>query len=151
MVKNGGMELFVGNIPVDWTTTTPAAVGQATAGGLVHTGNSAVRLGNGGRLTQDITPIQEGCFYEFGFFAHGEGANVGLTATLTFLTETGDVPAGEIRIRQGDIPNQSRVYSYYRTILAQAPEGVTGVRIIFNVMAQGQQAVDIDDVSFSTL
>jgi len=149
-VKNGGMEEFDGNLPVGWTTTTPDLVRQVTAQGLVHTGDSAVALSGGANLSQEVRPIHEGCFYEFSFFAHAEGANVGVTATLTFLTGTRE-PAGEIVIRQRDVPTADRVFGYYRTITFAAPTGATYVLIKFECTAQGGQQLDIDDVSFSTL
>jgi hypothetical protein len=145
------MEYFNGSVPVGWEITDPDMVRRITARGLVHSGESSVGLSNGADLRQEITPIQEGCYYEFSFFAHSDGANVGMSATLTYLTETGEEPAGEIVARQMDIPTADRVFSYYRVITSQAPKGVKSLLIEFNVVAQGNQSLQIDDVSFSTL
>jgi hypothetical protein len=155
MVENGGMELFEGQLPIGWSTDgDPDLIVRVTDGGLVHTGEASVSMKNGANLFQEISPIQEGCFYEFSFFAHAEGSNVGLTANLYFINvdpDIGEVPAGEIFIRQGDIPTASRVFSYYRVVTSQAPLGTESVLITFEAVAQGNQSVDIDDVSFSSL
>jgi hypothetical protein len=150
MVMNGGMEAFTGNIPTGWTSATPDEISRVTAQGRVHSGTSAVNMEDGGILTQNITGIQPLCYYEFSFFAHAEGARVGLTATVNFLTPGGDVVGGSITVRERDMPNANREFGYYRLYTIAAPADVTGVRIDFSVVAAGNQSVDIDDVSFGT-
>lgn len=150
MVVNGGMELFTENIPTGWSSSTPAAIAQETAQGRVHSGASAVAISNDGILTQEILGINPGCFYEFSFFARGEGAQVGFTATVTFHTPGGDVPGAAITVRQQDVPNDNRNFSYYRVFTGAAPAGATSATIRFTVTAQGQQSLDLDDVSFAT-
>ncbi|MBC7765101.1 MAG: hypothetical protein H7Y41_01355 [Hyphomonadaceae bacterium] len=149
LVQNGGMESFTNGVPTFWTTTTPAAVSQETAQGAVHSGNSSVRLQDGAILTQTITPVNPGCFYEFSFFANGAGAQVGVTATVTFVTTTGPVTDGSITIRQQDIPTATREFNYYRILTTAAPANTTSAIITFTVTAQGEQALILDDVSFS--
>jgi hypothetical protein len=147
-VINGGMEAFTGTVPTSWTANNPALVSQTTAQGTVHSGGSAVVLQNGAVLSQTIAPITAGCFYEFSFFAQGAGAQVGFTATVTFLTAGGDVSGGTIAVRQQDLVNANRNWTYYEIYTAAAPAGVTGARIAFAVTADGMQALLLDDVSF---
>lgn len=149
LVVNRDMESFTDNIPTGWTTTTPLLIAQNTAQGRVHTGSSSVNIEDGGILTQNIMGVfNPGCFYEFSFFARGEGAQVSFTATLNFLTPGGDVLGAEIFVRDQDLPDDNRNFTYYRAYTTAAPIGTTGVRIDFEVEAQGQQSMDLDDVSF---
>ena len=148
-ITNGGMEEFTGDIPNGWNTTTPTEVSEETAQGRVHSGNSSVNLENGAILTQTVSTVNGGCFYELSFFARGEGSEVGLTATVTFVTPMGDVVGGTVTVRQQDITNDNRDFAYYRIITSQAPLNVTSAIISFEVTAQGEQSLDLDDVSFS--
>jgi len=148
LLKNGGMESFTDNIPTGWTTTTPERVSQDTARGRVHSGDSAAALTNGADLSQ-VVPVNGGCFYELSFFGHGEGALVGVTATVTFLSAAGSTIGLQIIVNRGDMPNSSRDFGYYRAITTQAPAGATSARITFVVTSQGGQYLDLDDVSFS--
>jgi len=143
------MELFTENIPTGWTSTTPTAISQVTLQGRVHSGDSSVNIEDDGILTQVIMDINPGCFYEFSFFAHGEGSQVGITATVNFLAPGGDVLGGMIVINQMDLSDSDRSFGYYRIITTEAPNDATGVRIDFAVDAEGGQSADIDDVSFS--
>ena len=144
LLENGGMEQFVGNIPTGWSTTTPNLISRETASGRVHTGESAVVMPNGSDLSQ-IVPVQGGCFYKLSFFAHGEGAQVGFTATVTFITGGTGL---EITVRRMDMPSGSREFGYYRGITILAPKGATEAEIKFVVTANGNQYMDLDDVSF---
>lgn len=148
MVLNGGMEDFTGDIPDDWTTTTPTLVSQTTAAGTVHSGSSAVVLEDTATLTQTIDDITEGCFYQFSFFANAQGGLVGITATVNFVTDGGDVLAASIEIRQGDLVTSSNGFAFFTVYTIEAPAGVTGARIDFLVTADGEQSATIDDVSF---
>ena len=148
LLKNGGMELFTGNVPTDWNTTTPGAISHITQQGRVHSGESAVAITDEGNLSQ-IVPVNEGCFYELSFFGHGEGALVGVTATVTFITGTGSTVGLTITVRQQDIPNSNRDFGYYRGITIQAPAGTEMAEIRFSVTANGNQHLVLDDVSFS--
>jgi len=150
MVVNGGMETFTNNVPTGWTTTTPAAVSPVSQQGRVHSGNFAVNLADGANLSQRINGITPGCFYEFSFFARGEGAQVGLVAQVIFETPGGDVVDGTITVRQQDITNDNRDFAFYRLITTAAPPNATSARIVFTVSANGGQSLDLDDVSFST-
>lgn len=147
LVNNGDMESFTNNIPTGWTSTTPTQISQVTAQGSVHSGNSSVQIENAGILTQTISGITAGCAYEFSFFALGQGAQVGLMATVNFVTLGGDVLGGIIAIRQQDIPTDNRNFAYYKIFTTEAPVGVTGARIDFAVTANGEQSLIIDDVS----
>ena len=145
---NPGMEEFSTNIPTDWTTTTPSGISQVTAAGRVHSGDSSVNLTNGANLSQTVH-VNAGCFYELSFFAHSEGALVGVTATVTFLSPQGDQVGLEITAKSGYIPNANRDFAYYRGITTAAPAGETSARITFVVTATGGQSLDLDDVSFA--
>lgn len=142
------MEAFTGTVPTGWTANNAALVAQTTAQGTVHSGNSAVVLQNGAVLTQALIPATAGCFYEFSFFAQGAGAQVGLMAMVTFVTAGGDVPGGSVTVRQQDLVDSNRNWTYFETYTTAAPSGTTSARIDFIVTAQGQQALLLDDVSF---
>jgi len=143
------MESFTGNIPDNWDTTTSSLISEVTAQGRVHSGNSAVNLADGANLSQTVTPITGGCFYEFSFFGHGEGAQVRVTATVTFVTPTGNLTGATITALMQDIPDGNRAFGYYRVITTAAPANVTSAIISFAVIANGGESLDIDDVSFS--
>ena len=98
-----------------------------------------------------IDNIEEGCYYNLSFFAHGEGAQVGLTAKLVFETPGGDVIGGTVTVRKQDLINSNRDFAYFKMITSAAPNGVTGVRIEFSVDATGGQSLDLDDVSLTSL
>lgn len=153
------MELFSGNIPSAWLTSTPAAVSRATQPGRVHSGNSSVRLENGAHLRENVAILGER-FYELSFFANAEGDRVAVAATVTFLNAQGQIlqPASvqancnqalRIVVNGNDIPNAPRVFSYYRGITSLAPAGATTARIDFNVSAAHCQALFLDDVSLA--
>ncbi|HOV68745.1 MAG TPA: hypothetical protein PLZ84_00295 [Clostridia bacterium] len=145
------MESFTNGIPDGWSTTTPQAVSPVTAFGRVHSGNSAVNLRNGAVLTQEITGIDPGCFYEFSFFARANGCKVGVIAVISFITANGTVPAGMIIVRQKDLPKKKRNFGFYKVFTVQAPENATGARIEFNVSAMCRQSLDLDNVSFGSV
>jgi len=139
-----GPEIIAERVPSAWEAT--GRVVQDTARGRVHSGDSSVAMYNGSTLTQTI-PIEGGCFYEFSFFGHGEGNLVGMTATVTFLPP---VTNGlTITIRQGDLPNSTGDFSYYRGLTTQSPATATEAIIHFAVTSNGGQYLDLDDVSFS--
>ena len=150
MVLNGGMEQFTGSVPTNWNTNDAQRISRVTAQGRVHTGSSAVNLTNGGELWQDIR-ITGGCYFDFSFFARGEGAQVAIEATVTFMNAQGDSQNGlTISIHSQNLTNDNREFAYYRGITGQAPAGATMARVRFAVTANGGQSADLDDVSFST-
>lgn len=144
----GESGVTLGVFPDDWTVNDPDLVGQNTAAGGVHSGESSVNLGNGAVLTQEVS-ITGGQYYAFSFFAHGEGQNTALTATVTFLEGTLETLGLTITAGEGSLPTTAGVFSYLRGITLQAPAGATTARIEFSVTANGQQTVDVDDVSLS--
>jgi hypothetical protein len=148
MIINGGMELFTGNLPNGWSTNNPAGVSHVTAQGLVHSGLSSVGLTDGTNLCQTV-PIEGGCFYEFSFFAHGEGAQVAIDASVVFITGSTETLGLEISIPKLYLPNANRDFGYYRGITIKAPTHATSARVCFSVSANGGQTADIDDVSLS--
>lgn len=148
LIQNGGMELFTGTIPTSWIANNSTLVSQITTLGTVHSGSSAVNLSDGAVLTQTVAPITKGCFYELSFFAQGNGDLVGLTATLTFITTGTDVAGGLVTIRQGDLINTLRGFSYFKIFSTAAPTNVIGARVDFSVTADTNQSLYLDDVSF---
>lgn len=149
LAVNGGMEAFTGSVPTGWTMNNASLSSKVTQQGRVHSGSSAVNLENGAVLTQDIA-ITGGCFYGLSFFARGEGAQVGLTATLTFYNEEEEATPGlTITVRQQDIPTDNRNYVYYRSVSVAAPGDAVTLRVQFRVTANGGQSLDLDDVSLT--
>ena len=102
-------------------------------------------------LSQRIEGVPGGCFYQLSFFARGEGAQVGLTARVTFVTPTQQITGGTLTIRQQDMPNSNRDFAFYKINTSAAPANTTAVIITFVVDASGQQSMDLDDVSFTNL
>ena len=150
LARNGGMEQFRNGLPTAWNTNDSRNIEQVTAQGRVHTGGSAVNLSGGGELWQDVC-IDGGCYYEFSFFARGEGAQVAVEATVEFLGVERSAQSGlVISIASQDLPNDNREFGYYRGITTQAPDWATVARLRFAVTANGGQSADLDDVSFST-
>lgn len=145
------METVADNKPTGWDFNNTDLVTSEDSQGRVHSGNWSVNLKDEAILSQTINNIECGCFYELSFFARGEGAQVGLTARVIFLTTTGDVTGGSITVRQQDITDSNRDFAYYKIITTAAPCTITGIRIEFEVTANGNQSLDLDDVSLITL
>ncbi|HEX2986230.1 MAG TPA: hypothetical protein VHO71_05375 [Caproiciproducens sp.] len=145
------MESFtINGVPTDWNTTTPGAVSEQTALGRVHSGNSSVNLTNGAVLSQVIPDINPGCFYELSFFVNAQGGNVGFTATVYFVTPAGLVTGASVTVRQGDLENASNTFAYFEVFTDRVPDDATAAIVQFNVVAEGGQSINLDDVSFSS-
>lgn len=146
LIINGGMELFNDNIPDRWSAT--GRVSQETARGRVHSGDSAAALYDGAVLSQTVL-VEGGCFYELSFSGHGEGALVEVIAAVTFICDENRITGLEITVRQGDLPNSTRDFGFYRGITIKAPICSIAAEITFIVTSSGGQYLDLDDVSFS--
>ena len=151
LVVNGGMEEVIDNKPTGWLFTNPDNITSENSQGRVHSGNWSVNIGDNSTLSQVINNIEPGCFYELSFFARGEGAQVSLNANVIFITNSGDILGGNIIVRDQDITNSNRDFAYYRLVTQEAPNGTTGIRIEFTVNANGNQSLDLDDVSLTSL
>lgn len=151
LVVNGGMEEVIDNKPTGWLFTNPDNIKSENSQGRVHSGNWSVNIGDNSTLSQVINNIEPGCFYELSFFARGEGAQVSLNANVIFITNSGDILGGNIIVRDQDITNSNRDFAYYRLVTQEAPNGTTGIRIEFTVNANGNQSLDLDDVSLTSL
>ena len=150
MALNGGMESFVSNVPTSWSINNSSLVSKVDQQGRVHTGNYAVNLKDNAVLSQSIS-ITGGCYYALSFFARGEGAQVALTATLTFTNGQGlNAEALSIVVNAQNLPNDNREFAYYRGISTLAPDNADHLRIDFYVQAGGSQSLDLDDVSLTT-
>lgn len=151
LVINGGMEEVIDDKPTGWLFSNPDNIESENSQGRVHSGNWSVNIGDDSTLSQVINNIEPGCFYELSFFARGEGAQVSLNANVIFITNNGDVLGGNIMVRAQDITDSNRDFAYYRLITSQAPAGTTGIRIEFIVNANGNQSLDLDNVSLISL
>ena len=151
LVTNGGMEEVIEDKPTGQLFTNPDDITSENSQGRVRSGNWSVNIGDDSTLSQVIDNIEPGCFYELSFFARGEDAQVSFNANVIFLTNYGDVLGGNIMVRAQDITNSNRNFAYYRLITSQAPIGTTGIRIEFIVNANGNQSLDLDDVSLTSL
>lgn len=151
LVVNSGMETVIDEKPTGWLFTNPDNINSENSQGRVHSGNWSVNIGDDSTLSQVINNIEPGCFYELSFFARAEGDQVSLNANVIFITNSGDVLGGNIMVRDQDMTNSNRDFAYYRLITAQAPVGTTGIRIEFIVNANGNQSLDLDDVSLTSL
>ena len=151
LVVNGGMENVIDDKPTGWLLTNPDNITSENSQGRVHSGNWSVNIEDDATISQVINNIEPDCFYELSFFERGEGDQVSLNANVIFITNYGDIIGGNIMIREQDITNSNRDFAYYRLITSQAPAGTTGSRIEFVVNANGNQSLDLDDVSLTSL
>lgn len=151
LITNGGMEIVSENRPEGWDFTNPDGIASEDSQGRVHSGNWSVNMSDDTALSQIINNIESGCFYELSFFARGEGTQVGLTANVFFITNSGEVLGGTITINRQDITDSNRDFAYYKIITTAAPVGTTAIRVEFNVSANGNQSLDLDDVSLVVL
>lgn len=145
------MENRSNNKPTNWVFTNSNGVTSINSQGRVHTGAWAVNIEDESAIEQTIPITDCGCHYQLTFFARGEGSEVGLTATAVFQTTTGPVNAGTITVRKQDITNSNREFAHYRLITSSSPCNVTGITIKFLVNANGNQSLDLDDVSLLVL
>ena len=151
LVVNGGMEIVIDDKPTGWLFSNPDNITSENSQGRFHSGNWSINITDDSTLSQVINNIEPGCFYELSFFARGEGAQVSLNANVIFITNSGDVIGGNIMVRDQDMTNNNRDFAYYKLITSQAPVGTTGIRIEFIVNANGDQSLDLDDVSLTNL
>ena len=147
MVLNGGMEFRDNGKPTDWTFTNPNGITSITGQGRVHSGSWAVNIEDGSAIEQTIPVTTCGCYFILSFFARGEGSQVGLNVSVVFNTSEGTVYGGSIIVRQQDITSSNRDFAFYQLVTSAAPAGVTSVTIKFLVDAEGEQSLDLDDVS----
>lgn len=117
----------------------------------MHSGNWAVNIQNASAIEQTIPISGCGCFYRLSFFARGEGSQVGLTVTVIFQTTSGMVEGGSLTVRQQDITNSNRDFAFYQLITSTSPADSTGITIKFLVNAEGNQSLDLDDVSLTII
>ena len=151
LVLNGGMEIVIDDKPTGWLFSNQDNVTSENSQGRVHSGNWSVNITDDTTISQVINNIETGCFYELSFFARGEGAQVSLNANVIFITNSGDVLGGNIIVRSQDITNSNRDFAYYKLITTKAPVGTTAIKIEFSVEANGNQSLDLDDVSLTSL
>lgn len=145
------MESITNNKPNNWTFTNPNGVTSVDIQGRVHSGNWSVNLKDASAIQQTNLITGSGCFYRLSFFARGEGSQVGLTASVVFETTTGPVDGGTITVRQQDVVNSNREFAFYQLVTSASPANVTGITIKFLVSADGEQSLDLDDVSLTVI
>lgn len=133
--------------PTDWIFTNPDGISSVDVQGRVHSGSWAVNIEDGSAIEQIIPISGCGCYYILSFFARGEGSQVGLTATVDFETDNGTVNGATIFVRQQDITNSNRDFAFYQVVTSASPMNTTAIRIKFLVNAEGNQSLDLDDVS----
>ena len=151
LIINGGMEEVIDDKPTGWLFSNPDNITSENSQGRVHSGNWSVNIVDDSTLSQVINNIEPGCFYQLSFFARAEGAQVVLNANVIFITNSGDLLGGNIMVRSQDMTNSNRDFAYYRLITSEAPVGTTGIRIEFIVNANGNQSLDLDDISLTSL
>ena len=151
LVLNGGMEIVIDDKPTGWLFSNQDNVTSENSQGRVHSGNWSVNITDDTTISQVINHIEAGCFYELSFFARGEGDQVSLNANDIFITNSGDVLGGNLMVRSQDITNSNRDFAYYKLITTKAPVGTTAIKIEFSVEANGNQSLDLDDVSLTSL
>ena len=60
---------------------------------------------------------------------------------------TGLVSGGTVSVRQQDLTNDNRVFAFFQLITTQAPANATDIIVRFEISANGNQSLDLDDVS----
>ena len=141
------MENRSNNTPSNWIFTNPDGVVSINSQGRVHSGTWAVNIEDNSAIQQTVPVSEGGCFYILSFFARGEGSEVGLIVTVVFETPTGPVNGRTITIRQQDITNSNRDFAFYQLTTTASPANTTGITVKFLVNADGEQSLDLDDVS----
>lgn len=141
------METRTNNKPSNWTFTNSNGITSINSQGRVHSGSWSVNIKDKSAIEQTIPVTEGGCFYHLSFFVRGEGSQVGLTATVVFETTTGPVTGGTITVRQQDITSSNRDFAFYQLITSASPQNTTGITVKFLVNAEGEQSLDLDDVS----
>ena len=131
------MEDFIDDLPVSWNSTTPVSIESVDQAGRVHSGNLSVNMQDGSDLYQDVD-IKVGCYYVLSFFAHGEGQQIGLRATITFLDDQNNqLLTNQLIVREQDLINSNRSFGYFRLVSGAAPSGAVKARVAFYVVAGG--------------
>lgn len=149
LIENGGMEEINDEKPLDWDFINPDGITSNDSQGRVHSGNYSVNISDDSSISQTVDLVEGGCYYRLSFFARGEGSQVGLEGQIIFETTTGQVDGGTISVRQQDITNSNRDFAFYQLISSKAPNNVTGITVKFSVQAEGEQSLDLDDVSLT--
>lgn len=146
LLRNGGMEVFSGNVPQGWESAVPDTVRQQTAGGSVHSGNSAASLLNGAILGQTIRRLVPLRYYMLSFFAQG---NTAFTASVLFTNSSlGEHTAASVSVRQTDVPSSG--FGFYRVVTVLAPANTVAAQIFFETASGRGGILTVDDVSFTT-
>ena len=148
LLLNGGLEAFTDAVPDDWETPVATAIAQTTAEGEVYTGSSALRLLNGGSVSQTVA-VTGGEYYELSFYNRNIGTSPAVTATVTFTDGTQSETALVILTVNQNTVDGNVPFAYYRGITAQAPEWATDATVSFTATAADGEYAILDDVSFS--
>ncbi len=145
LLRNGGMEVFVGDVPQGWESAVPNTVRGQTAGGSVHSGDSAVSLSNGAILGQNIRHLTPLRYYVLSFFAQGD---VAFTASVLFTNNRlGENTAASVSVRQADVPVTG--FGFYRIVTVLAPANTVAAQIFFETASGTGGTLTLDDVSFT--
>ena len=148
LLLNGGLEAFTDAVPDDWETPVATAIAQTTAEGEVYTGSSALRLLNGGSVSQTVA-VTGGEYYELSFYNRNIGTSPAVTATVTFTDGIQSETALVILTVNQNTVDGNAPFAYYRGITAQAPEWATDAAVSFVATAADGEYAILDDVSFS--
>ncbi len=145
LLRNGGMELFSGDVPQGWESAVPNTVRRQTAGGKVHSGSSAVSLSNGAILGQTVRHLVPLRYYTLSFFARGDAA---FTASVLFSNRNlGENTAASVSVRRADVPCSG--FGFYRAVTVLAPANTVAAEIFFETAAGRGETLTVDDVSFT--
>lgn len=145
LLRNGGMEVFSGDVPRWWESAVPNTVRQQTADGRVHSGYSSVRLSNGAILGQTVRRLVPLRYYTLSFFAQG---NVAFTASVLFTNSNlGENTAVSVSVRQADVPSSG--FGFYRAMTVVAPASTVAAQVFFETAAGSGGFLNVDDVSFT--
>ena len=130
LLVNGGFETYTAAIPDGWTTPEATSIAQTTAQGEVYTGTSALRLLNGGGVSQEVEVIP-GAYYELSFYSRSIGTSPVLTASVTFSGDTQTETALTILTVNPNTADENLPFAYYRGITAVAPEWANAATVTF--------------------
>ena len=146
LLRNGGMELFSGDVPQGWESAVPDTVRRQTAGGRVHSGLSAVSLSAGAILGQTVRRLVPLRYYTLSFFAQG---SLAFTASVLFTNNRlGENTAVSVSVRQEDLPSSG--FGFYRAVTGLAPANTVAAQIFIETASDGAGVLTVDDVSFTT-
>ncbi len=147
---NAGFETFTDAVPDGWRTPAATDIAPTTAQGEVYTGSSALRLLDGGSVSQDVA-VTGGEYYALSFYNRNVGTSPVLQATVTFTDGSQTETSLTIVAVNQNTADTAAPFAYYRGVTTVAPDWVATATVTFTASANADEYAILDDVSFVAL